>query len=63
MASGHVNRGAPTNAALVKKTLANSERSTHGPSVWTGRALQAENDDWRNAPSFGAGSKLATDRR
>ena len=29
----------------VKKTLANSEPSTHGPSVWTGRALQAENDD------------------
>jgi len=34
---------APTNAALVKKVLANSEPSTHGPSVWTGRALQAEN--------------------
>ena len=38
MASGHVNRAheaehmaAPTNAALVKKTLANSEPSTHGP--------------------------------
>jgi hypothetical protein len=25
---------APTNAALVKKTLANSEPSTHGPK-WT----------------------------
>jgi hypothetical protein len=36
---------APTNAALVKKVLANSEPSTHGPSVWTGRALQAESDD------------------
>ena len=38
MASGHVNRtyrpnmAAPTNAALVKKALANSEPSTHGPS-------------------------------
>jgi hypothetical protein len=35
MASGHVNReqaehmGAPTNAAYVKKVLANSEPSTH----------------------------------
>ena len=36
---------APTNTALVKKALANSEPSTHGPSVWTGRALQAESDD------------------
>jgi hypothetical protein len=36
---------APTNAAFVKKVLANSEPSTHGPSVWTGRALQGENDD------------------
>jgi hypothetical protein len=36
---------APTNTALVKKVLANSEPSTHGPSVWTGRALQAESDD------------------
>jgi hypothetical protein len=35
---------APTNAAFVKKVLANSEPSTHGP-VWTGRALQVENDD------------------
>jgi hypothetical protein len=32
---------APTNAANVKKALANSEPSTHGTSVWTGRALQA----------------------
>ena len=39
MASGHVNRthkaehmAAPTNTALVKKVLANSEPSTHGPS-------------------------------
>ena len=32
---------APTNAALVKKVLSNSESSTHGPY----RALQAENDD------------------
>ena len=38
MASGHVNRiqkaehmAAPTNAANVKKALANSEPSTHGP--------------------------------
>jgi hypothetical protein len=29
----------------VKILLANPEPSTHGPSVWTGRALQAENDD------------------
>ena len=36
---------APTNTALVKKALANSEPFTHGPSVWTGRALQAESDD------------------
>ena len=39
MASGHVNRiqkaehmAAPTNAANVKKALANSEPSTHGTS-------------------------------
>ena len=32
---------APTNAANVKKALANPEPSTHG----TGRALQAESDD------------------
>jgi hypothetical protein len=38
MASGHVNRtskaehmAAPTNAANVKKALANAEPSTHGP--------------------------------
>ena len=38
MASGHVNRiqkaahmAAPTNAANVKKALANPEPSTHGP--------------------------------
>jgi hypothetical protein len=34
MASGHVkaeHMAAPTNAALVKKALANSEPSTHGP--------------------------------
>ena len=29
----------------MKICLANSEPSTHGPSVWTGRALQAENDE------------------
>jgi hypothetical protein len=29
----------------VKILLANPEPSTHGPSVWTGRALQAESDD------------------
>jgi hypothetical protein len=40
MASGHVNRiqkaehmAAPTNAANVKKALANSEPSTHGTKV------------------------------
>jgi hypothetical protein len=37
---------APTKApANVKKVLANSEPSTHGTSVWTGRALQVEYDD------------------
>ena len=36
---------APTNTADVKKTVANSEPSTHVPFVGTGRALQAENDD------------------
>jgi hypothetical protein len=36
---------APTNAAGVKKVLANPEPFTHGPSGWTGRALQAESDD------------------
>jgi hypothetical protein len=36
---------APTNAANVKKALANSEPSTHGTSVWTGRAVQAGFDD------------------
>ena len=51
MASGHVNRTQRPNTWLhrpscdVKILLANSEPSTHGPSVWTGRALQAENDD------------------
>jgi hypothetical protein len=35
---------APTNAAHVKKVLANSGPSTHGTSVWTGRALQVGND-------------------
>jgi hypothetical protein len=46
MASGHVkphlkaeHMAAPTNAANVKKALANSE-----PSVWTGRALQVGYD-------------------
>ena len=33
---------APTNAANVKKALANSEPSTHGPSVWSGRASQGK---------------------
>ena len=40
MASGHVkphqqaeHMAAPTKAALVKKTLANSEPSTHGPKM------------------------------
>jgi hypothetical protein len=36
---------APTNADYVKKVLANSEPSTHGTSVWTGRAVQAGFDD------------------
>jgi hypothetical protein len=36
---------APTNAANVEEILANSEPSTHGTSVWTGRALQVEYDD------------------
>ena len=51
MASGHVNRTQRPNTWLhrpscdVKILLANSGPSTHGPSVWTGRALQAENDD------------------
>ena len=36
---------ASTQACDVKILLANSEPSTHGPSVWTGRALQAESDD------------------
>ena len=46
MASGRVNRtqrlhmAAPTNAAYVKKALANSEPSTHGPS----RHFAARND-------------------
>jgi hypothetical protein len=31
--------------ANVTISLANSEPSTHGTSVWTGRALQAESDD------------------
>jgi len=35
---------APTNAANVKKVLVNSEPSTHGTSVWTGRALQVGYD-------------------
>jgi len=35
---------APTNAAQVKKVLANSGPSTHGTSVWTGRALQVGYD-------------------
>ena len=43
---------APTNTALVKKVLANSEPSTHGPFVWTGRALQAESDDLENHGAF-----------
>jgi hypothetical protein len=41
MASGHVtalieaeHMAAPTNTALVKKVLANSEPSTHGPSYF-----------------------------
>jgi len=49
MASGHVNRIKRPNTWLhrpmlqnVKKALANPEPSTHGTSVWTGRALQVE---------------------
>jgi len=47
MASGHVNRiqkaehmAAPTNAANVKKALANSEPSTHGTFCRSNRAEQ-----------------------
>jgi hypothetical protein len=36
---------APTKPWDVKIPLANSEPSTHGASVWTGRALQAGCDD------------------
>jgi len=35
---------APTSKANVKILLANSEPSTHGRSVWTGRALQVGYD-------------------
>ena len=51
MASGHVNRTNRPNTWLhrpvtadVKKLLANPEPSTHGTSVWTGRALQVGYD-------------------
>ena len=50
MASGHVNRTNRPNtwlhrpATRVKIFLANSEPSTHGTSVWTGRALQVGYD-------------------
>jgi hypothetical protein len=37
--------GCTDQPASVKKTLANSEPSTHGTSVWTGRAVQAGCDD------------------
>jgi hypothetical protein len=37
--------GCTDQACDVKILLANLEPSTHGPSVWTGRALQAESDD------------------
>jgi hypothetical protein len=36
--------GCTDQPASVKKTLANSEPSTHGTSVWTGRALQVGNE-------------------
>ena len=48
MASGHVTaltgrtHGCTDQQRDVKILLANSEPSTHGTSVWTGRALQAE---------------------
>ena len=51
MASGHVNRivgrthGRTDQYCTREEVLANAEPSTHGPSVWTGRALQAENGD------------------
>jgi hypothetical protein len=51
MASGHVNRANRPNTWLHRpdlqreKVLANSEPSTHGTFVWTGRALQAGFDD------------------
>ena len=45
--SSALDNGLPTSAldqaCDVKILLANLEPSTHGPSVWTGRALQAEN--------------------
>ena len=50
MASGHVNRARRPNTWLhrpacdVKILLANPEPSTHGTSVWTGRALQVGYD-------------------
>jgi hypothetical protein len=57
MASGHVNRiqkaehmAAPTNAANVKKALANSEPSTHGtllPSAETASCPQLVEPDVR----------------
>ena len=56
MASGHVNRiqkaehmAAPTNAANVKKALANSEPSTHG--AWRA-GVAAVRNGLPSAPSF-----------
>src|ERR1700747_2471704 len=37
--------GCSDHRCKVKILLANPEPSTHGPSVWTGRALQAKSDD------------------
>jgi len=53
---------APTNAAGVKKVLANPEPFTHGPSGWTGRALQAENDDLEKCWSCASVSRLLMER-
>src|SRR5262249_50315741 len=51
MASGHANRAHRPNTWLHRPAtrreilLANPEPSTHGTTVWTGRALQARFDD------------------
>jgi hypothetical protein len=61
MASGHVNRiekaehmAAPTNAAHVKKALANPEPSTHGPEPTCGPPREMSAFLTRAAPRFAA---------